>query len=116
MTIANFYRGDTRKIKITVKDGDTQEPISVDGGKCTITFKKDVNALDDDADLQVTVNTTEDDPQNPTGEILLTLSHTDTEIDPATYFYDIQFVSVTGEVTTILAGKVKVLTDITRIV
>jgi hypothetical protein len=116
MTIADFYRGDTRKIKVTVKDSETQQPISVDGGKLTVTFKKTATALDADADLQVVVNTTEADPLNPTGEILVTLSHTDTEIEPGTYFYDFQFVSATGEVTTILAGKVKVLTDITRTV
>ena len=116
MSLADFYRGDTRKIKITIRNGETQEPISVEGGKLTVTFKKSATALDADADLQVTTNTTEADPQNPTGEMFITLSNTDTEIDPATYFYDIQFVSATNEVTTILAGKVKVLTDITRTV
>ena len=114
MTIADFYRGDTRKIKVTIQDAETQTPISVDGGKLTVTFKKTVTALDADADLQVVVNATEADPQNPTGEILVTLSHTDTEIDIGTYFYDFQFVSATDEVTTILVGKVKVLADITR--
>lgn len=114
--LADFYRGDTRKIKITVQDADTQQPISVDGGKLTVTFKQVVTATDDEADLQITVNTTEADPDNPTGEVLITLSHADTEIDAGTYYYDFQFVSATGEVTTILAGKVKVLPDVTRTV
>ena len=115
-TLSDFYRGDTRKIKITVQDTTTKQPISVDGGKLTVTFKKTVTAADADADLQVVVDAIEADPLNPTGEILVTLSHTDTEIDVGTYFYDFQFVSAAGEVTTILVGKVKVLADITRTV
>ena len=100
--IKNFYRGDTRKYKVTVKDGGTDAPVSVDGGKLYITLKSDKSLDDAAAELQVITNSVETDPMNPTGEILAVLSNTDTDITPGDYYFDFQFVSSSGEVTTII--------------
>ena len=66
--ILPFYRGDTRKytFKLTDKDG---KPISVHGGKLTVTFKTDKDLPDSEAALQVSTMGVEPDPNNPTGII-----------------------------------------------
>jgi len=111
--IKEFYRGDTKKYRIKVqKEG--VGPISVDGGKLTMTLKQRQSTPDNEADASVIVNCVEVDPLNPTGIIDVVLSHDDTKNLSGDYFYDFQFVSVDGEVTTLLAGKVKVLVDTTQ--
>ncbi|RKZ98612.1 MAG: hypothetical protein DRQ46_01540 [Gammaproteobacteria bacterium] len=117
--IKNFYRGDTRKYLVTIRDKETGDPVSVDGGVLTVTFKASKSDLDANAALQVIVNAVEADPANPTGEIRIVLTSTDTDIEPGNYFYDFQFVSTIDEVTTILPqenqeDKVKILEDVTR--
>jgi len=117
--IRDFYRGDTRKYKVVLSDKVTGNPISVDGGTLYITFKKSKDDIDADAVLQKIINCMEADPAHPTGEIIAILLSTDTNIDPGKYYYDFQFVSSIGEVTTILPtddddGKVTIKKDMTR--
>jgi len=116
--LKNFYRGDTRKYKIIVKDKETGNLISVDGGKLYITFKSAKTLNDSEAELQVITNGVEADPGNPTGEILAVLTPSDTSIKVGSYYFDFQFVSSGGEVTTIIpqedhVDKVKILQDTT---
>jgi len=113
MSIKDFYRGDTKKYRVQIKD-KAGDPLSVDGGLLTFTLKRSVKSTDEDAALQVSVTGTETDPADPEGIIEITLSSSDTDITPAEYSYDFQFVSSTGDVTTVLADKVKVLADVTR--
>lgn len=118
VAIKDFHRGDTRKYKITVRDGESGDPISIHGGKLYITFKSKKSLIDADAELQVITNGVEADPPNPTGEILAVLTKTDTDIAVGSYYFDFQFVSSTGEVTTILPqethiDKIKILQDTT---
>src|SRR6056297_1167360 len=103
--ISNFYRGDTRKYKLLVKEKVSGNPISVNGGTLTVTFKKQKSQPDEEAALQVIVSEIVDDPADPTGEINVVLSSTDTTIDAGSYYYDFQFVSSEGEVTTILPSE-----------
>ena len=117
--IQAFYRGDTKTYTFYLKDGQTGEPISVDGAKLTVTFKSDINMDDQDAEIQVSVTGVEPDPVNPTGKISLTLQSSDTTVQPGTYFYDFQFVTPAGDVSTVLptdkgTGKVKIKQDVTR--
>ena len=117
--ISNFKRGDTRKYKVVVTDKTTGDPISVDGGKLFITFKNNKSDLDDDAVIKVDTPGVEVDILNPTGIIIAILTATDTEVPVASYYYDFQYVSSTGEVTTILptedmVDRVKILEDVTR--
>jgi hypothetical protein len=117
--IKNFKRGDTRKYKLQIKDKDTGNPVSVHNGTLYVTFKSDKSMPDNEAEIQVIVNCIEPDPANPLGEIQVVLSSDDTNILPGSYYYDFQFVSSTGEVTTILPTedheeRVKILEDVTR--
>ena len=112
MSIPDFYRGDTKKYKLIVRNKESQEPISVDGGVLTVSMKK--KEKDNIFLLQEVVNAVEDNPNVPTGEILVTLSSEKTELLPTgPVFYDFEFVSSTGEVTTMLAGTVNIQYDIT---
>ena len=112
--IQNFYRGDTKKYKLTITSQATGEPISVDGGVLFFTLKQNRADPDEDAFIQKTVNCTEIDPTDPAGEIEIMLTNSETDITPSTYYYDFQFVSESGEVITIISDEVQVLTDITR--
>jgi hypothetical protein len=117
--ISNFKRGDTRKYRIVFTDKLTGLPISVHGGKLFITFKINKSDLDEDAVIAVDIDTVELDPLIPTGVIIATLTDVDTEVPIGKYYYDFQFVSPTGEVTTIIPEEdmvdtVKILEDITR--
>ena len=112
MNIPNFYRGDTKKYKVVIREKITQEPISIDGGKLTVSMKK--KEKDTEFLLQEEVTAVEPTPSVPTGIILITLPKEKTELLPAgEIYYDFEFVSDAGEVTTIFAGKVTVLYDIT---
>jgi len=119
--ISDFYRGDSRKYTVTLAT-KAGVPISVHGGTLYLTFKSDTALEDTDAEIQVTAVGVEPDPPNPTGVIIISLAPTDTNVAPGTYNYDFQFVSVAGEVKTILPAadatlterKVEILTDITR--
>lgn len=117
--IANFYRGDTRNYRIRVTDKETGLPISIDGGHLFVTFKSDKSLSDAEAEISVSIPAVELDPENPTGIIEITLSATDTEVPPGYYYYDFQYVSSTGGVTTIIPQenmitRVKIIEDTTR--
>lgn len=116
--IQNFYRGDTPEYNLyfTQKQTDgSSQPISVEGYTAIHSLKK--NEADTDYAMQVVANGTESDPENPQGHILIEPTPEDTDIDPGTYYSDIQ-VSWTAngnkKVKTIEKTKVKVLADITR--
>lgn len=117
--IANFRRGDTRKYRLTVRSKETQEPICIDGGKLSVTFKKKRNQTDDQADLSVVMESLTDDTENPTGQVLVVLPAIKTAtLAPGKYYYDFQFVSNTSEVTTLLPteymdDQVTILEDVT---
>lgn len=114
MSIKDFYRGDTKKYRLKVRDKKTGNPISVDGGQLFFTLKQSKTDSDEDAILQESTTGSEADPSDPIGEIEMTLSSSETNVTPGSYYYDFQFVSSSGEVYTLLADKVKVLVDITR--
>ena len=119
--ISNFYRGDSRTYTVTLATA-SGDPISIHGGTLYLTFKSDPSLSDGDAEIQVSKVGVEADPLNPTGEIDIELTPSDTDIEPGDYYYDFQFVFVSGEVKTILPSpdadasdkKVTIVTDITR--
>jgi hypothetical protein len=119
--ISDFYRGDSRKYTVTLTTA-AGVPISVHDGTLYLTFKSDTALADTDAEIQVSTVGVEPNPADPTGVIIISLTPTNTNVAPGTYNYDFQFVSVAGEVKTILPAvdatitdrKVEILTDITR--
>lgn len=113
MSISDFYRGDTQTYKITIRDKVTGTPVDITGSTFWFTLKEFPDLPDSEASIQKSV-TNHADPTN--GVTIITLTPADTgSLSPNTrYYYDFQWVTNTGDVHTIIAGKVKVLQDITR--
>ena len=115
--LPDFYRGDTKKYRIVIREkqvhpSDPLVPISVDGGTLTFTIKK--KEKDEDYLLQEVVLAVEPIPATPAGIIEITIPKEKTEeLAPGKVFYDFEFKNAAGEVTTILAGYLTVLYDIT---
>lgn len=115
MSDITITRGDTIKRNLTFKDADGTA-IDITGWTVSFTVRKKipVKAIVTDVDAIIAkVITTHITPIS--GLSTFTLSKTDTNIDPGTYFYDIQVKNVAGEVSTITSGKFIVEYDITRL-
>lgn len=111
-TITNVIRGDTRTINLTFLEADGSTPIDLTGG--TVYFT--VNASDDPSDdTGASIQKTATSFTNATeGEHTFTLTHSDTNIDPGSYWYDAQFKDSVGSYLSSYRGKFIVQSDITR--
>ena len=108
--LQSFYRGDSREYLITFTDADSAV-IDITGW--TVYFTVKLSYMDADADAKITKDiTTHYDPTN--GQTKITLLTTDTDIDPANYYYDIQAKKAAGDIFTVMAGRIEILSDITR--
>lgn len=108
-----IYRGDSHNITVnfTANAADM-----VDGGALWLTVKENKIDLDADAVIQKTVPVVVDAETN-VGSGIITLTPSDTNIDPKKYYYDIQFVNSGGSIVkTLIEGAIKILVDITRTV
>jgi len=110
--INDFYRGDTQVYTLTIKDKDGN-PIDLTGSTIFFTMKENLTLPDDSAALQVIVKT-HTDPTNGITKITVPATDTSNLKGGYTYFYDFQLVDANSNVKTLLAGKVKVLPDVTQ--
>jgi hypothetical protein len=103
-----FVRGDTETVQVTMtSDGTT--PVSITGR----TYAAQLRSTPDIAAIAATATCTITDGAN--GVMTATFSATDTaELDPGMYYWDLQETNGTV-VTTVLAGTVQVLADVTRL-
>ena len=112
--LSPLVRGDDWTIKLTLtSDGSA---LNITGNTYWLTLKENVDDADPGA-LQVTA--TPDISTSPTeasqGIIYIKASRTETtNLAAKTYNYDVQQVDSSGNVQTLLIGKVKVVKDITR--
>lgn len=107
--LEDFNRGDTWTTQFTLTDGTN--PIDISGYVFWMTLKLDPEVADA-AGVQVSVTASGVDATN--GIVYVTFDPTKTEaLTPASYYYDAQMV-ISGAVTTIMEGRVKVRRDITR--
>lgn len=112
--LSPLVRGDDWTIKLVLtSDGSA---LNITGNTYWLTLKENIDDVDPGA-LQVTA--TPDISTSPTeasqGIIYIKASRTDTNTLVAkTYNYDVQQVDSSGNVQTLLIGKVKVVKDITR--
>jgi hypothetical protein len=112
--LSPLVRGDDWTIKLALtSDGSA---LNITGNTYWLTLKENIDDADPGA-LQVTA--TPDISTSPTeasqGIIYIKASRTDTNTLAAkTYNYDVQQVDSSGNVQTLLIGKVKVVKDITR--
>jgi hypothetical protein len=111
-TIANVIRGDTRQVNLTFLESDGSTAVNLTGGTAYFT----VNASSDPADdtTEVIQKTATSFTSASTGQHTFTLSHSDTNIDAGTYWYDAQFVDSVGSYLSSYRGKFIVQSDVTR--
>ena len=112
MTNLTHYRGDTlsRLITITNSDGTA---FNLTGYTAFFTIKNISDNSADDNNAILTKNwTTHSDPVN--GQTLLTATSTEMSIDEGTYKYDVQIKSTVNAITTVIAGEITILEDITK--
>jgi hypothetical protein len=110
--IQDFYRGDTQRYKLTLKDVSTGTPIDLTGATIWFTMKSAITDDDTNAVIQKQV-TNHIDAINGVTEIVISSAETQ-DLKLGSYYYDFQYVASNGDVKTILTGKVKVLGDVTR--
>jgi len=106
-----IYRGDDKTYTLEFLKDDGS-PIDITGWKIYFTMKQHLNMSDDRAGVKVDV-TTHDDPVNGKTSIYLSKEDT-TDLLLCVYFFDIQVKKVGGDILTVMAGKIKVLGDVTR--
>jgi hypothetical protein len=112
-TIDNVIRGDTRVVNLTFLQSDQVTPVNLTGG--TIYFSVNpTNNPSDDTSAVIEKNTTGPFTSPLTGQHTITLTHTDTNIAPATYWYDAQFVDSVGNYLSSYRGNFIVQSDIER--
>lgn len=111
-TINNVIRGDTRTVNLTFLESDGTTPINLTGG--TVYFT--VNASSDPSDDTSVAfqKTATSFTSASTGQHTFTLTHANTNITPATYWYDTQFVDVLGNYLSSYRGKFIIQSDTTR--
>lgn len=111
-TINNVIRGDTRQINLTFLQSDGTTPINLAGGTAYFTVNASTDPSDDTS--AVIQKTATSFTSASTGQHTFTLTHSDTNIDPGTYWYDAQFVDSVGNYLSSYRGRFIVQSDTTR--
>jgi hypothetical protein len=111
LNLRSFARGDDWTVQYTFKDTEGN-PIDITGNTYWVTLK---TAKDDADQGAAQVNITASGPDAINGIVIVAFdSSITTNLTPGTYYYDLQEVDLSGNVYTILLGKVRVVSDITR--
>jgi hypothetical protein len=103
------YRGDDKDIVLTITDGGT--PLNITGYKVYMTVKTSTEDTDANAKIAKTV-TSHTTPAS--GITTVSLTNTDTDISPGSYYYDVQYKDTNNKIKTIIFGDFVVLPDVTR--
>jgi len=111
-TIKDVIRGDTRTVNLTFKAADGTTAINLAGGTVYFTVNSSSDPSDDTG-IAIQKSATSFTSAS-TGEHTFTLTHSDTNIAPGTYWYDAQFVDATGGYLSAYRGKFIVQSDVTR--
>lgn len=110
-TIKDVIRGDTRTVSLTFLDADGAA-LNLAGGTVYLTVSSSSDpSSDSSAVIQKTATSF---TSASTGRHTFTLTHSDTNITPGSYWYDVQFVDSTGGYVSSYRGKFIVQSDITR--
>lgn len=105
-----LVRGDDWTIKVVVKQNNAV--VDITGYTFYFTLKDNIDAADP-GNLQVTA--TPGSPDAAQGIVYINVDRTLTNnLTAQTYHYDVQQIDDTGNVQTLLIGKVKVVKDVTR--
>ena len=108
----NQVRGDTWVLTFNIQTS-AGAPEDITGNDYWLTLKSAFDDTDATAALQVGP-VSAGSPNAANGILTITVLPEDTELlEAKTYFYDLQEVNTSNEVTTLLIGKVKVVKDVT---
>ena len=112
MTTIEVYYNNDKTINLQFNDS-TGSAIDITGWtvRFTVKDKSDLDNNDTKAVIKKDV-TSHSDPTN--GQTSVTLTDTDTSIEPQLYKYDIKFETATGSETTFIEGDFKVLSGVTN--
>lgn len=103
-----IMRGDTEVVVAVLLQEDETTPINITGR----TYTSQIRSTQDAAIIAASFTCAVTDGAN--GEVTCTLSATNSaELDPGFYYWDLQE-NASGVISTILAGRVTVLADVTR--
>lgn len=105
--LSNFYRRDTKAYNMTFTSNSL--PLDISLATITFTMKRRPSDLDASAVIQKKAVIT----NGPGGLATLTLTSAETEIDIGKYYYDIQYKSGAGAITTLVADTLNILQDVT---
>lgn len=111
-TINNVIRGDTRQINLTFLQSDGTTAVNLAGGTCYFTISSDADPSSDTSAVLQKTATSFTSPS--TGQHTFTLTHSDTDITPGSYWYDAQFVDSVGNYLSSYRGKFIIQSDTTR--
>lgn len=112
MADLNLIRGDTKTITLIYQD-NSGTAIDITGYTVFFTIKTDPD--DDSIDSNAIIMKNIISHTNPTnGTTLISLSNTDTDIDPGLYVADIQIKDINSNITSSNKFSVSVSRDITR--
>ena len=112
MTNLTHYRGDTLSRLITITNSDGT-PFDLTGYTAFFTIKNiSDNSADDSSAILAKNWTNHSDPVN--GKTILAATSDEMTIDEGLYKYDVQIKSPTANITTIIAGDISILEDITK--
>ena len=113
--IVNVIRGDNRVVNLTFLESDGSTPINLTGGTVYFTVNSSSDPSDDTSvAFQKTATDATPFTDASAGEHTFTLTHSDTNIDPNTYWYDAQFKDASGSYLSSYRGKFVVQSDVTR--
>lgn len=110
-----LYRGDDKSFNVSVVEDGTGDPVDITGWvfKSTMKLNPLTSPDDTDAPLQIDIPALSG-AAAVTGLFTLTLPKEQTELlTPGVYFFDLQG-EVSGAVSTIVSGRVRVKADVTR--
>jgi hypothetical protein len=113
--IKDVIRGDTRQVTCRFLEADGTTPINLTGGTVYFTVNSSGDPSDDASKAFQKIANDATPFTDPTdGEHTFTLTHDDTNIAPAEYWYDAQFVDSTAGYVSSYRGKFIVQSDVTR--
>lgn len=110
-TLCDLVRGDDWAVKLTITD-DNGVALDITGNVYWLTLK--TQREDADPGVIQTNITASGSPDAANGIVTISFLDTATSlVSPGRYYYDVQEVDTSGNVYTLLLGRVKVVADIT---
>jgi hypothetical protein len=110
--IKNIIRGDNHNIVVTFYESDGVTPIDLTGASVFFTASASSAPADDSAAVIQKTVTSHTDALG--GTTTIALEPEDTDVDPGTYYYDVQLVDSDGNVLSSRQNTLVIKADITR--